>query len=95
MSLPDLKKAEPLFREYNVGFAGIFGSYARGEQTEKSDLDVLVKYIKVPGFFKLIELEQRLGELFNVPVDLVTQNAVSPHILPYVLKDLRPIYGQQ
>lgn len=95
MSLPDLQKAEPLFREYNVGFAGVFGSYARGEQTATSDLDLLVKYLKVPGFFKLVELEQQLSALFNVHVDLVTENAVSPHILPYVLKDLRPIYGQQ
>jgi len=95
MSLPDLKRAEPLFREYNVEFAGIFGSYARGEQKPDSDLDILVKYTKVPGFFKLIELEQALSDLFKMPVDLVTKNAISPYVLPYVLEDLRPIYGQQ
>lgn len=93
MLLSDLKKAEPLFREYHVGFAGIFGSYARGEQTEKSDLDLLVRFTKVPGLFTFAHFRRELSRTLGVSVDLLTEQAISPYIREVVLREVKPIYG--
>jgi len=95
MNTIDFTKAEDLFREFNVSFAGVFGSYARNEQTQKSDLDILIRYSKTPGYIKYMRLQRLLSELFNVKVDLVTEPAVSPHIIDYILKDLKPFYGSR
>jgi len=57
--LPELKE------KYSVNYLGVFGSYIRGEQTEDSDLDILVQFDKKPGLFKYIELEDHLSELLG------------------------------
>src|SRR4030067_645271 len=78
MKTPDEKRAlrardrEELAGSYKVQEIGIFGSYARGEQSSGSDLDVLVTFREPIGLFEFIDLENRLGELLGVKVDLVT-----------------------
>ena len=54
-STPYLKSA------YDVESIGIFGSFVRGEQNSKSDLDLLVTFIRKPGLFKFISLENYLS----------------------------------
>lgn len=56
-----VKNIESLRREYHVRRFGVFGSFARGEATEKSDIDILVELSQPIGLFKFIELEQRLN----------------------------------
>ena len=52
-----LRQHMPELRDkYSVNYLGVFGSYIRGEQTEDSDLDVLVQFDKKPGLLKYIEL---------------------------------------
>jgi uncharacterized protein len=76
--------------------AYLFGSFARGEADEKSDVDILVDLDRsVPfglGYFGMIgDLQELLGR----PVDVVTREALSPHVEPYVKRDLLPIYARQ
>ena len=75
--------------------AGIFGSYARGEQKKKSDVDLLVRFNKQKGLFELAGLERDLSESLNLKVDLVTEGGLSPLLKSEVMKDLQPIYGQR
>ena len=79
--LPYLKKT------FQIKRIGIFGSWVRGEQTEDSDIDVLVEFEKPVGFFTFIELEDHLSELLGVRVDLVTPDALKPLIKPYVMEE--------
>lgn len=72
---------------YQIKRIGIFGSWVRGEQTEGSDIDVLVEFEKPVGFFAFIELEDRLSELLGVRVDLVTPDALKPLIKSYILEE--------
>jgi predicted nucleotidyltransferase len=52
-----LSQNKSLLREqYRVTRLGIFGSYARGEQTPESDLDILIDYEQAPTLFQLVEL---------------------------------------
>ena len=68
---------------------GVFGSYSRGEQTKKSDVDVLVVFSEDAhvGFFKFLELEELLTKRLGVKVDLVTENALKPMLKDRVLKE--------
>jgi len=75
-----------ILKSYGIKKAGIFGSYARGEQKKKSDIDILVKPKKGMGydFFGLaIELEEKLGK----KVDLISYDSISPYLKEYILKD--------
>jgi predicted nucleotidyltransferase len=61
--------------KYGVKILGIFGSYARGEETEISDLDILVE-VERPIGLKFFELWDYLETLLGVKVDLLTTGAV-------------------
>lgn len=74
--------------QYGVSKIALFGSYAREEQTNKSDVDLLVDFQKPIGFFKFIELEDYLAEKLGSKVDLVTEDALKPMIKSSVFKDL-------
>ena len=79
--LPYLKE------EFKIKKIGIFGSYARGEQTEKSDVDILIELGPPFGFFKFIELEDYLSEKLEINVDLVTIDALKPLIKPNIMEE--------
>jgi len=73
---------------YNVEKIGVFGSVAMGQNTETSDIDVLVDLSKPIGFFKFIELEEFLSKVLGKNVDLVTQKALKPTIKEDILREL-------
>lgn len=59
--------------EYGITRLGIFGSVARGEQTEESDVDVLMEAPEI-DLFTCISVRNQLEEMMGVPVDLVTKS---------------------
>ncbi len=69
--------------------AGIFGSYARGEQTPKSDIDLLVGYRKrsKKSLLDLTRLQRELSEKLGKKVDLVTYQSLSPYLKERILKE--------
>src|SRR3989344_1123038 len=77
-----------ILKRNNVSRAGIFGSYARGEQGENSDVDIVVdiedKRMSLLGFIKLIRL---LEEILKRKVDLVEYNSIKPRIKEKILKE--------
>lgn len=83
-----LKQELPYLKQkFKVKTMGIFGSYARGEQTMKSDIDILVDFDAPVGFFKFIELEDYLSEKLGAKVDLVTPDALKPLIKPHIMQE--------
>jgi len=78
-----------LNREYAVSEIGVFGSYARNEQTPDSDLDILVNFSRPVGFISFMELEQHLQHLLGVKIDLVTRAALKPGIGERILKEVK------
>lgn len=80
-------------KPFNPTKIGIFGSFARGEATEKSDIDILYSFENIIGLFKLIELQQDLEKKLKKKVDLVSEKYVNPKLKPYILNDLKIIYG--
>ena len=67
---------------------GVFGSYARGEENEKSDLDILIDFNIEVDLLELIGMEQELSELLGIKVDLITLRSVNASLKPYIESDL-------
>ena len=73
-----------ILRKNNIKRAGIFGSYARGEQKKNSDIDILIQPPKNTGFgFTGIEIE--LERKLKRNVDLVSYNGISPYLKEQIL----------
>ncbi len=77
-----------LQKKYCVRKIGVFGSYVRGEQNKNSDIDILVEFSKPIGFFKFLELEEYLGNLLGIKVDLVSKKALKPRIGEYIMREV-------
>tara|TARA_R110002020_G_scaffold306799_1_gene522732 strand:+ start:46 stop:327 length:282 start_codon:yes stop_codon:yes gene_type:complete len=67
---------------------GIFGSYARGEENESSDLDILIDFDLKVDLLELIGMEQELSELLGIKVDLISLRSVNKSLKPYIESDL-------
>jgi uncharacterized protein len=80
--LPELRE------RYGVQSLALFGSYARGEQTPESDLDVLVEFERVPGMLTFVNMQHLLSDRLGVKVDLATRPMIGPRISPDVERDL-------
>lgn len=77
----------PILKKNDVVKAGIFGSYARGEQKKRSDVDILIKQKKVTGLLAFVRLERKLGEAIGTKVDLLDYSAVNPLLKKYIFRD--------
>ena len=73
--------------KFKVDEIGIFGSYVKGEQTDESDVDILVTFREPIDFFIFLHLEEYLTALMNIKVDLVTKKALKPHIGKEILRE--------
>lgn len=72
---------------YGITKIGIFGSVARNEQTEDSDVDVCVE-MKRPDLFTMVHIKEELQELFGKPVDIVRlRNNMNPMLLKQIKRD--------
>lgn len=91
-SLNDIKdilknNKQRLAHKYGLSLMAIFGSYGRGQQTEKSDIDILVDFNKPIGI-EFIDLANELEKLLKTKVDLVSKNGVKPYYLKQIEQEL-------
>lgn len=80
-------KLIPILKRNNVIKASVFGSYARGEDTKKSDIDMMIKYKGKMSLLDLIGLEQELKEKTGIKFDITTYKAVNYLIRDQVYKE--------
>jgi predicted nucleotidyltransferase len=78
---------EELRKKFKVKEIGIFGSYVRREQKEKSDLDVLVTFYETIDLFTFVELENYLSDILGVKVDLVMKEGIKPRLKERILSE--------
>jgi len=90
--LNTLRAAQPdLAQVYSVSGLALFGSFARGEATATSDIDILVEYSEPPSLFEFVRLQRHLSDLLNVPVDLVMRSALKPAIGARIAAEVVPV----
>ncbi len=86
------KKVIPILKEHKVTKAGIFGSYARGEQHKKSDVDLLVEINdNEMGLLEFIRLKNLVEKAIKKKVDLVEYSCIKKEIKENILSDEIPI----
>jgi len=79
---------EELRAKYKVIEIGVFGSYVRGQQKKRSDIDILVEFEVVPGLLKFIELEDYLSQLLGMKVDLVRKSSIREELRDTTLQEV-------
>ncbi|MBM7583292.1 putative nucleotidyltransferase [Caldicoprobacter guelmensis] len=76
--------SKEIAEKYGIKSIRVFGSYVEGKQKETSDLDLIVVFEETPSLIELVQIEEELGRMVGVKVDLLTEEAISPFIKPYI-----------
>ncbi len=87
-----MEKSIPVFKKYSVVRAGVFGSYAKGEEKKDSDVDFLVEVPRGTGLFKFSSLRVDLEKALGKKVGLVSYNSIKKEIKDDVLNFERKIF---
>ena len=74
---------------------GIFGSVARDENTENSDIDILYQLKETVGLFNIVRMKDSLEEKLEKKVDLVSEKYIHPELKPHIFNDLKIIYSNE
>jgi predicted nucleotidyltransferase len=90
----DQERLVTFCRENGINYLAVFGSYARGDFTPESDIDLLVRFSGPIGLFRYIGIERELGEALGRKVDLATEDGLSPYIHDRVMAELKEIYAE-
>jgi predicted nucleotidyltransferase len=89
-----LETLKPVLKEkYQVETIGIFGSYSRGEQKRRSDIDIIVEFSEPNDIdlFKFIELRLFLEDKLHVKIDLVEKDTIKPRLKDQILQEIIPV----
>jgi len=73
-----------VLKKHKIRKAGIFGSYARGEQNKNSDIDILIEPTKEMSLFDIVRIEFELKRRLKRRVDLLTYNGIN-HLLKKII----------
>jgi uncharacterized protein len=87
-SIKDICKNE------NIKEAALFGSYVKNEQNEESDVDLLIKLNGKKSLIRIIRISQKFSKVLNKKVDLLTAEAISPHLKKYIFNELEVFYKE-
>ena len=90
--IEQLQKRQRDLRRFGVRRLSLFGSSARGEATEGSDLDFLVEFEK-KSFDAYMDLKFFLEDIFHCKVDLVIPETIKPRMRPYITSELVDVPG--
>ena len=82
-----VEQIAPILRRYGVRRAGVFGSYARGDASLNSDLDLLVELPAGSSLLDLVGLELDLSESLGIKVDAGTYRSIHPLVRERILRD--------
>jgi uncharacterized protein len=84
-----IKNSKPeMVALYGVNTVGLFGSYVRGQQRKKSDIDILVSFNREIDLFDFIDLREYLEKRLHQKVDLVMESALKPAIGKRILSEV-------
>lgn len=76
-----------LQKKYPIAQLGVFGSFARDEATQSSDIDIAVEIVGPMGL-NFVAMANEIEDLFGIKVDVVPTRSINPDYLPYVERDI-------
>ena len=83
-----LRELKPKLPGMNISRLALFGSHARGDADDESDVDLLVEFIEPVGYFDFVGTKRKLSEYMGCPVDLVTFNALKTNRHKEILSEI-------
>ncbi len=91
LALAEKEKIIEICKRNDISYCALFGSFARGEATEESDVDLLVRFSKPIGW-AFYGIAEDLQDVLGKKVDLATENMLNKYIRENVMNDLQVIY---
>jgi len=88
-----IDKLVSILKKHGAKKIEIFGSYARDEQKETSDLDVIVEFEKRKSLLEIVGIEQELEDALGIKVDLLTRASISPYLIERIEKESKVVLG--
>ncbi|MEG9194183.1 MAG: nucleotidyltransferase family protein [Candidatus Methanoglobus sp.] len=91
------EKLAEICRKNDIAFMAIFGSFAKGKQNKKSDIDIVIEFERnsEKSLLDLVRIENELRKVFKRKVDLGIFSSLSPYIIEDVKKEMQVIYGKR
>jgi len=88
----DDEKVKQICRNNDVSQLCLFGSFARGEEREESDVDLLARFSRPKSLLTVVAIQRQLSEALGRPVDLLTEPAISPYLHDRIMSSLQVVY---
>ena len=88
----ELEKVIEVCMTYGVQRIALFGSFVRGDARPDSDVDLIVTFVRPTGLLSFVRLERELSEVLGRKVDLLTEQAISPHLRARILSSQKVIF---
>jgi predicted nucleotidyltransferase len=91
------EKLAEICKKNDIVFMAIFGSFVRGEQNRKSDIDIAIEFERnsEKSLLDLVRIENELRKVFKRKVDLGIFSSLSPYIIEDVKREMRVIYEKR
>src|SRR3972149_7654825 len=89
------EKAHEMYKNSGIRYLGLFGSFAREDNTKDSDVDLLVDFKKTKTLLQEGGVIVQFQDLLNRDIDLVHLNFIKPNRKPYIMQDLVTIYEEK
>ncbi|MEI6498750.1 MAG: nucleotidyltransferase family protein [bacterium] len=86
------EKLEDFCRKNQIKLFALFGSFARGEEREDSDIDIMIDFTEAKSLMKIGGIQYDLEESLGRSVDLVSMKNIKPALKNNILKDLKVLY---
>ncbi len=86
-----ISQIKPILLKYGVTKSDLFGSYARGDFNDQSDVDILISPPDDMSLFGLVKLQSELIEILGKDVDVVSYDSVNKYIKKYVYQSIQLI----
>lgn len=81
-----------MYEERGINYLGLFGSFARGEESQQSDVDLLIDFDSTKSLFDLANIKLYFQEKLGRKVDLSMRGHIKESLKPYINKDLITVY---
>ena len=97
ISVAEREQLVKLARKHKVALMAVFGSHARGDAGDESDLDLYVRYGRDVGMFEMLRLKHEIEDVLHLDVDLIAEEVVQPYsfVREQMLQDLVVLYRRQ
>jgi uncharacterized protein len=90
----DRTKIADICQKNDITFLGVFGSYARGDYDQESDIDLLVRFSSAKSLLDLVRIQRELAQRIGKTVDLLTEASISPYLKDRIIASLKTVYGR-